>query len=143
MPATLSERQDIAFQHTVDLYRPSRVIAADGKPGPEQYTLAEAGVRCHREATANLSEITAFGRLEGGFLLTIEQFHFGEDQEIEDSWLIVDRSLRPDGTHGSFYGRIWGVRSQPQEFMQSPTREGGKKIVKASEQKETVIGLIP
>jgi len=131
----------MSFNHLCDLYSPSRTLAADGKPGAEQFQLAYTNVRCRREATPNLSMLTPFGRVQAQSLLTIEQWHFAEDQEIEDGWALIDRTILPDGSRGSSWGRIWRVRSQPERFVRSEFRDGGKQIVKASEEKELPIGV--
>lgn len=140
--AALSPRQELSFNHLASLSRPVRTYAGDSKPGPEQFQLAYQNVPCRREATTNLSETMAFGRLQGGNLITIESWHFAEQQEIGDNWAILDQSLRPDGSQGSSFGRVWRVRSQPERFIKSERREGGKQIVRASEEKDLPVGVI-
>jgi hypothetical protein len=138
----LSPRQLISFGHLADLYRPTRTYAADNKPSAEGYVLAYAGVRCRFEIKQSTDLATVVGRLEGDQVETTDGVHFSEDQEIDDNWLILNRSLQVDGSPDGNFGRFWIVRGQPQKFSRSANRQGGKIVVKASQEKNPPLGLV-
>jgi len=138
----LSPRQELSFNHLANLYRPSRTYAADGKPSAEGYTLAHSGVRCRFEIKQSTDLATVIGRIESDIVEAVDNVHFAEDQEVDDNWWIKNVSLAPDGvTQGNLYGRWWVVRGQPQKFMASERRSGGKVLVKASQERNAPLGI--
>lgn len=138
--ATLTPRQERLYNHTVDLYAPTTAIVA-GKPGPTTYALAEAGVRCRINIKSSPSSPMPIGRVEMDIVVAIDTIAFAEDQEIDDGWLIHNKTLRPDGAESNLYDRWWMVRSEPQRFVDSERRRGGRVIVMASQESRPVAGL--
>src|SRR3990172_6696544 len=139
----LSPRQELSFNHLADLYRPGRTYAADGKPSPESYTLAYSAVRYRFEIKQSTDLATVIGRLEGDQAETTDVLHFAEDQEIDDNWFIRNVSLEIDGeTESSLFGRFWIVRGQPSKFVRSARRQGGKVLVRASQEKNGPLGMV-
>lgn len=139
----LSARQVLSFNHTANLYRPRRdPYAADNKPGVERYELAYTDVPCRFEILQSSDTASPLGRIEGDQFFTVDNIHFAEDQEIDDNWWIKNVSLKPDGTPAdTMNGRWWVVRGQPQVFARSQRRQGGKKLVKASQERNAPLGL--
>ena len=138
--ATLTARQDKLYNHTVDLWEPDTAISS-GKPGPRTYTLAEAGVRCRINIKNSPSSPMPIGRVESDVLVAMDIIAFAEDQVIDDGWWLVNKSLRPDGSQASFYGRFWVIRGEPQRFIDSERRRGGRVIVMASQESRPPQGI--
>lgn len=137
----LSPRQELSFNHLADLYRPGRTYAGDSKPSAEGYTLAYSGVRCRFKINASADITSAIGRIEGDNYLTLDDLHFAEDQEIDDNWWVKNVSVNVDGSESTLFGRWWTVRGQPQKFIRSERREGGKVLVKASQELNAPLGI--
>lgn len=137
----LSPRQELAYNHLANLYRPGRTYGADGKPSAEGYTLAYSDVRCRFKINQSSDLATVIGRLESDNFLTLDDVNFAEDQEIDDNWWIKNVSLNVDGTESTLFGRWWAVRGQPQKFIRSERREGGKVLVKASQEAHPPLGI--
>jgi len=137
----LSPRQQLSFNHLADLYRPGRTFATDNKSSAEGYTLAYSGVRCRFEINQSSDTTSALGRIENDNFLSLDNIHLASDQEVDDSWWVKNVSLNVDGTESSLYGRWWYVRGQPQKFVRSTRREGGKILVKASQEANAPLGI--
>jgi len=141
--AALSPRQELSFNHLCDLWRPLRDYASDNKPSAERYELAYVNVRCRFEIKQSTDTTSAIGRLEGDQFFTIDAIHFAERQEIDDNWIVVNRSMSADGNAAdTMNGRIWMVRGQPQVFARSERRQGGKKLVMASQEQNPPLGML-
>jgi hypothetical protein len=50
-------------------------------------------------------------------------------------------SVNVDGSESTLFGRWWTVRGQPQKFIRSERREGGKVLVKASQELNAPLGI--
>jgi hypothetical protein len=136
----LTPRQELAYNHTADFYQPAQAIAADGKIGPTTYT-KHAGVRCRWEIRASPTAPSAMGRVESDIVVAIDLIHVAEDQAIDDGWWLLNLSLLPDGSQSTLYGRWAVVRGEPQRFIDSARRRGGRKIVFASQEPAPPDGL--
>lgn len=142
--AALTARQERIYNHTADLYRPAdpqNITAADGKVGPQTYTLAEAGVRCRINVKNSPSSPTPIGRVESDVLVAMDEASFAEDQAIDDGWWLVNKTLRPDGSQSNMYGRFWVVRGEPQRFVDSERRRGGRVVVMMSQESRAPQGI--
>lgn len=137
----LSSRQQLSFNHTASLYSPSRTYEADNKPSAESYALAYEGVRCRFERKQSVSIASILGRVEGDIAETIDLCHLAEDQEIDENWWLLDQSTLPDGTDAEGKGRWFVVRGQPTVFARSVRRQGGKKVVRLSQERNPPLGL--
>ena len=136
----LTPREELLYEHLADLYRPATAIAA-AKPGPRMYTLAYSSVRCWFEIKNSPSVAMPIGRVESDIVFAIDNIHFAEDQEIDDTWWIKNVSVLPDGTSSILFGRWWIVRSEPQRFISTSRRHGGRNIVMASQESRPPLGL--
>lgn len=139
--AELSPRQMLAYNHLGNFYRPVRTYAGDNKPSAESYELAYVDVPCRFEINQSVDTTSPLGRIEGDQFFTVDAIHVAEQQEIDDNWWVKQVSRRPDGTPTELFGRWWAVRGQPQAFARSERREGGKKLVKASQEKNPPLGI--
>ena len=139
--ATLMRRQALGYNHRVDLYKPTRTIQAGGKPEPAGYTKQFTDVACRVEIEQSPSSPSPMGRIEADIVLAIDKIHFAEDQVIDDGWLVHNKTLNLDGSQSTLYGRWWRVRSEPQRFINSTRRRGGKLIVLASQEGRVEQGL--
>lgn len=137
----LSPRQELAYGHLCDLYKPAHAIAADGKVGPETYTLEYEDVRCRFVVRQSPSSPSPMGRVESDIVLSIDEVLFSEDQEIDDGWWIQNKSLRPDGSVSNANGRWWVVRGEPRKYADTETRDGGRVSVMASQEPRPPAGL--
>jgi hypothetical protein len=137
----LSPRQNLAYNHLCNLYRPVRTYASDNKPSAESYELAYTGVRCRFKINASADLATVIGRLEGDNYLTLDDLHVAEDQEIDDNWWVLNQTLNIDGTQSTLFGRWWVCRGQPQKFIRSARRQGGKVLIKVSQELNAPLGI--
>lgn len=141
--AELSPRQLLAYNHLASLYKPSREpYSNDNKPAVEKWTLVYQDVPCRFEILQSSDTASVIGRVEGDQFFTVDNVHFAERQEVDDNWWIKNTSLSADGSPAdTMNGRWWVVRGQPQVFAKSERREGGKKLVKASQEKNGPLGI--
>jgi hypothetical protein len=135
-----SPRQMLAYNHLADLYRPT-IVHQGNKAVPGPYTLVEANVPCRFEIKDSVDTAEAMGRTEGDQFISLDTLHFCEGSPVDDNFWVVNKSLRPDGTHSSLYGRWWVCRGQPQKFIRSARRQGGKVAIKASQEKNAPIDI--
>lgn len=140
--AALSPRQRLVYNHRASLYRPVRTYAADGKPSAESYELAYMDVPCRFEIKESVDNASVIGRAEGDQFFSLDSVHFAERQEVDDNWWILNQSYSADGDPAdTMFGRWWTCRGQPQVFAKSARREGGKKLIKASQEKNAPLGI--
>lgn len=135
--SALSNRQRRLYTDRVDLYARKRATAAAGVPGGVSFPLTESGVRGYRQTLDSTSEPTLAGRQEVDNMLTIDQWHFAEHQEIDEGWWIRDV------TPGSeTYGRWWITRGQPVRIPQRGKRQAGHTHIRASQSEEGPPGWV-
>jgi len=139
--APLSPRQVLAYNHLANLYRPVRTYENDGKPSPESYELAYENVPCRFEIKQSTDIISVIGRLEGDQVETVDNLHVAERQEIDDNWWVKNVSLDIAGNPSTLYGRWWNCRGQPQKFIRSVRRQGGKVVIKVSQEARPPLGI--
>jgi hypothetical protein len=136
----LSPRQLLSFNHLADLYRPTIVTQGSKKlPGP--YELVEAGVPCRFEKKSASDLATLIGRLEGDVQDSVDNVHLAADSPVDDNWLLVNKSLDRNGNPDADFNRVWVCRGQPQRFSASARRQGGKVVIKASQEARPPVGL--
>jgi len=109
----LSERQERLYRHRIDLYRPAYDIPPGQSPSDTEYTQAYTDVPCKFRTKSAVDEPMLAGLLESGDLMTVDTVSVAEDQEIETNWIVVNRTLREDGSHGANWGDTWIVRGSP------------------------------
>lgn len=137
----LTRRQELCYNHRLDLYRPDYDHAPDAKRLPTSFELAYSAVPCRIEIKPSPTTGSAIGRYEWDISDAIDKIHFAEDQEIDDGWWAVNVTDRPDGTDASFKGRFWVVRGEPQRIIDSTRRRGGKIVVNASQESRGPVGV--
>lgn len=137
----LTRRQELCYNHRVDLYAPQYTIAADGKRGPITYTLAYEDVPCRLEIKGSPNSGSPVGRIEMDVVISVDVAHFSEDQEIDDGWWMLNKTLLPDGSQSIQYGRWHVVRGEPRRIINSLRRRGGKKSVMCSQESRPPLGL--
>lgn len=114
----LSKRQSILFTHRVNLWRTNHQNDGTGTPS-NPYSLAYSNVKCFREPTDNLSVLNLIGRLEQNSPFSQDLWHFAEDQEIDDGWVIKD--ISETTTKNTF----WMVRGEPMKVAKEGNRDAG------------------
>jgi hypothetical protein len=129
-----THRQSIAYKHTVDLWQPTRTInATTGAPSDESYTLAYSGVKCLWDYTNNYSDVpTAAGRVKRPNLMTTDSIHFESSQQVEEGWIIVNRTLLPDGSQSQLYNDVSRILGSANFAESSGNRRANKKVMYAT-----------
>lgn len=134
------------FQDLVDLWMPAPV--AVGGPGGvldlavPSWSLAQSGVKCYAKITPNQDFPTVGGTQRMEFTqFTIDTFYFVPGQVIFSDWVIIYRSLNPDGTHTANYGTKWAVRGAPRLLHDAQVRRYGRLEVRSTYYQENQAGL--
>jgi hypothetical protein len=124
------------------LYAPTRTYAGDNKPSAEGYILVEGGPwPCRFEIKQSTDLATVIGRLEGDQVETVDTIHSAADCPIDDNYWVKNVSVNLDGSESVLFGRWWVCRGQPQRFIQSARRQGGKVSIKASQEAKGPLGI--
>jgi len=110
---TLHFRHQRLFRHLADLWRPAFPIPAGEFPGDTQYELAEADVPCLFDTKSAVDRPELLGLIEGEDMITVDTVRFPAGTEIDSSWVVVNKSLTPEGAEGLNYGRGWVVKGAP------------------------------
>lgn len=88
-----SQRLASFMCHICDLYRPSTIAPLSGTGEMAdaifQPVAAYFGVTCHYEPTPEFDQPELQGLTKETNLLTSDKWHFFQDQEIADDWIIV------------------------------------------------------
>lgn len=133
----LTERQLILYKNYVDLWRRSVTVASGGTL-TEVFTKVYSGVWCYKQPRSSISSVEEFGRIEHDIFGTHDVFHFAEDQEIDDSWLIVDKT-----PGSSTLNKTWICRGNPTWIQGIGDRQAGKRFIQASFLENAPEGVIP
>lgn len=128
----LNARQDRLYESTCDIWAPS-ITVTGGVPGATSYSKAASNVRYHRETSPSISDVLAAGRMEADLVYTMDKLHFATGVAIDDTYVVVDKSLDADGAQADTYGRAWIVRGNPKINTASARRRTGKIMVEASQ----------
>lgn len=127
----LTGRQLRAYKHLCDIVR-ADVAIASGVPGAETYTLLTAGVPCHYEYSSNISSPTeAAGRMNRDMIFTTDKIHFESSTVIDDTYMIINRSLLPGGSRHPNWGEVHRIQGYPQTIASSTGRKPNKLSVMA------------
>ena len=127
-----SRRQFRLYSFVCELYRPVRLTnrkssifdngtqtdieAADGT---YQYPPDYTGVKSFYEPTPEFTNISPVGLNKEENIFTSDKWHFFDDQEINDQWLIVMRGSR---VKTSLIGRAWIVQGNSEIITSSIRR---------------------
>jgi len=101
----LNLRQQLAYKHLCDLWKPTRTInATTGVVSDETYVLMYSNVQMLYQYTRNLDDpIDAIGRIKRPTEFTTDFLHMDSAQDCEDGWIAVNRTILPDGSHSRQY----------------------------------------
>lgn len=119
----LNARQRRAYTDTVDLWKPADVGADGNKNATDlTYVIAYRGVQCHYSSTPETEDVMIAGRTKTVNIFTLDEFHFVDTQEIEDTWAIKMTTPGHPET-----GRWWIVDGNPK----TNSWRAHKRMVKA------------
>lgn len=135
----LSSRQTRAYFDLCSIYEPSFTVSASSLPGDVTYTLNEADVPCRFVTRASVDTLQTVGLVEGDDLITVDTIRLPENQEVDSSWIIVNKSLQDDGTNGPYYGKCWIVRGEPRRRTSRSGRPAGRVVVYATKMPDNSI----
>lgn len=121
--------QDATYTHLCDIYRPDFDIPPGGDPMKGPYTLAQSGVPCRFVTKSAVDQPDLVGLIESDDLLTVDTVRLPENTEIETSWILVNRTLRQDGTESLNYGRAYILRGDPKRRDSEPGWEDMGRVV--------------
>lgn len=131
---TYSDRQEIIYQHEVDLWRPVTTNdPVSARREGKTHVLSEAGVMCHFVGRQSVEAPTAIGRSESDNFYTRDEYHFPEDVEIGAAWVIVNRTLDFDGNETQHYNRVWITQGRAKDVAKLGDRDAGKRQVEVVE----------
>lgn len=133
----LTDRQQILYQNYVDLWRRNVSVVSDGTV-TESFTKAYSNVQCYKQPRSSLSSIEEFGRAEHDIFGTHDIFHFAEDQAIDDTWVIVDKT-----PGSSTLNKCWVCRGNPTWIQGIGDRQAGKRYSEASYLETPPDGITP
>lgn len=133
--ALLSPRQRLLYTYRVDLWEPHET------PDATTYQCRYLGVRCYLSRGNSVSQPELFGRAEQDDMFTLDTFGFGEEQEINEGWILVNRTLLNDGSRVNEYGRCWVARGSDRYIPTQGRRRGGRVEMKASALPEAPSGV--
>lgn len=120
------------FQHAFDLWKPDRILSGV-QWSQATYTLQESAVPCFLNRNPSVSQLEMFGRTEQDDIFTIDIVWFGPGQAIDEAWVLVNRTVLPNGENSADYGRLWVTRGGPRVLNDLPDAAFGHvEIVAAS-----------
>lgn len=121
--------QDSTYTHLCDIYRPSFTIPPGGDPLKGPYTLAEEDVPCRFVTKSAIDQPDLIGLVESDDLITVDTVRLPENTEIESSWIVVNRTLRTDGSESLNFGRAYILRGEPKRRDSDPGFEDMGRVV--------------
>lgn len=130
-----------SFTHRADLWSPCYTTGADKKKIFTGYRLRFLSIRCFLDRSPSVDQLAHFGRFEQDDIFTLDIWHFDDDQAIAGSWLVVNRSLNPNGSRPDDYGKGWLTRGGYRLILDSPGAPGGHKQIVASQEPELPQGV--
>lgn len=128
----LSARQERAYFDLCDLWEPSFAVAASSLPADVTYSLAAISVACRFVVKAGVDALQTVGLVESDDLITVDTIRLPEGQDVESSWIVVNKSLLDDGTAGPYYGKAWMVRGEPRRRSSRSGRPAGRVVCYAT-----------
>jgi hypothetical protein len=124
MAATLSDRQALLYTHLCDIWRAPIAIGAKGKKSADHFVKIEAGVSCFFRVNPSVDDPGSAGpRREADIIFTLDVIHWGYDQDIDADDVVINKTVRQDGTPAPNYGKAWRVRGNPRVIDDSPGRD--------------------
>jgi len=140
--ATLSDRQDLLYTHWCDIWRSPINIGAQGKLGDEAWAKIESGVRCYFRKNPSVDDPGPAGpRYETDIIYTLDVIHWGYDQDIQADDIVVNKTLKQDGSHAPNYGVCWRIRGNPRVIEDSAGRDAQHLETMAAQILEAPAGI--
>lgn len=126
----LSARQEVLYQHTVDLWAPAQPEDVETRLASLPiYALAASGVPCHFERRQSVESPRALGRAETDIQGTRDLLNLPETVEIGAGWAVVNRARDFDGNPAVEYGYCYIAQGRPQTVPKVGDRDAGKQTV--------------
>jgi hypothetical protein len=126
-------RQMRSYVHLCDIWSwTEQPNTGGGVPGLRIYTFAFTGVHCMYQYTANVSDpVEGAGRTKRQSIYTDDAIHFTQDQDIEEGWLIINRSIPPPGRMNVLFGQGHIVLGFERTTPSGGARDANKNAVLA------------
>lgn len=107
--------QERLFTQTFSLWIPLAVtLSAAGRASETTYSLSASGVSGYIVRNPSTSDTDpALGRFEADMIFTQDIFWFDISQTIDEKWVIVNKTVMPNGVNHPDYGKGWITRGQP------------------------------
>ncbi len=127
-----NERQQSSFNDVCDLWSVDVAInASTGKPADETVALAYTDVPCRIIYTPNLSDPTGVGgRSKRKTVFTIDGYQFCADQQVQDGWFAVNKSL-VNGTPGPLFHEVHGMQGTGRVMTNKGERQANNRVCMA------------
>ena len=126
---TLELWQAITFKHLADLWEPVEVQNASGDTEGQQWVQRWQGVPNYMVAQPNVPVLIGIGQVAEHTIFTYDVRWWDDKQPIDSNWVIVDRSVNPDGTLTRNYGLAWVVQETHRKTANSIFDEGHRETV--------------
>lgn len=111
---TLHFRHRRLFKHRADLWEPDLPLPPDGRPESTTYTLVLSNVPCLRDTKSAIDTPGGvIAVIESDDMMTADTFRFPPGVPLDSSWLVIDRSLTPNGQPGLKYNQTWICKGEP------------------------------
>lgn len=111
---------DEYLDDTVDLYSPTEgTISAGGRGMPDTMpaTPTIQGVKAKFIPTNDYEDLDSRVLMQTQNTdMTQDRWHFPVTQAVATGWAIVMKTVKPDGSHHSLYGRVWNVQGESRDF---------------------------
>ena len=116
------------FRHRFDLWEPVRTISGTDLH-EVQYLPRFTNVPGWQTRMPSASQVEDFGRTEQDDLFTRDLFFFHEHQPIDDTWLIILRTVDSHGVQHPEWGKAWICAGDARIFTDAIGDEGHRQIV--------------
>ena len=137
----LSDREEMLYEDLADLWRPEFSITTTGAMDARTYRRVATGIPCYLDRHPSASQLERFGRTEQDDLFTRDIWNFAEEQLVKDTWVIVCKSIDPDGQRSVDYGKCWTCAGDRQPIERTSRRSAGCTIIVAVAQPELPNGV--
>ena len=128
--SNLTARQEIGYNHTLDVWRPSQTITT-GVPSDTTYTRVQTGVPWLAQYTPNIDTVTDVGHFKAFTMLVLDKAHVPADANILNNDLCVVTTIKLDGTRSALYGTQNKMRGDCSYVESVGNREPNKKMLEA------------
>jgi hypothetical protein len=134
--------EESLLQHTVDLWKPARTLTGvDWSQVSYRNAPEQAAVRCFHNRNPSVSQLEMFGRTEQDDIFTLDVFWFPVGQVVDEGWVIVEKSLNPDGSQAQDFGEGFVCRGGFRPLRDLPYAPGGHVEIVASSLPKLYAGI--